>query len=167
MTLTVVSPTFNEAQNVQQLIDELEAVLRGIDYEILIVDDDSPDLTWKRVEEIGQTHPRVKVLRRRSDRGLTPAVIAGFTYAQSDVVACIDGDLQHDPSVLPKMLRQVMTGADLVVGSRYLPNGGVGQWHWSRHLMSWGAVKLTRLFLGTVALRKVSTVRSGDDDAAD
>src|SRR5690349_1716511 len=124
MTLTVVAPTFNEAPNVGPLIDELERVLQGTDYRILIVDDDSPDLTWKQVEQISQSRPRVGILRRTSNRGLTPAVIDGFAHAQTEVVACIDGDLQHDPGILPQMLREIENGADLVVASRRVKNGG-------------------------------------------
>lgn len=149
MTLTVVVPTFNEAYNVPLLIDELERILCGIDYEILVVDDDSPDLTWKCVEQISRTRPRVRLLRRTTNRGLTPAVIEGFAHAQSDFLACIDGDLQHDPRLLTSMLEELQRGTDLVIGSRYIKNGGLGEWHWSRRIVSWVAAKLARLSLGT------------------
>src|SRR5258706_12017319 len=125
MELTVVSPTFNEAANVQPLIEELRRVLAGLDYEILIVDDDSPDLTWQRVEQIGASDPRVRVLRRQGERGLAPAVVAGFAAARGDAMACIDADLQHDPAILPAMLAELRAGADLVVATRYMEGGGV------------------------------------------
>lgn len=156
-TLTVVVPTFNEAQNIGSLIHELEGVLCGIHYHILIVDDDSPDLTWKCAEAISQTHPRISALRRTANRGLTPAVIEGFAHAETEVVACIDGDLQHDPSILPKMLHEIESGADLVVASRHLDDGGVGDWPWSRQLVSWGAAKLARVCIGA----KLSDPTSG------
>jgi dolichol-phosphate mannosyltransferase len=132
MELTVVSPTFNEAANVAPLVEELGRALAGIDYEILIVDDDSPDRTWERVAEIGASNPRVRVLRRQSERGLARAVVAGFRDARGDAVACIDADLQHDPAVLPAMLAALRGGGDLVVATRYMQGGGTGEWNWVR-----------------------------------
>ncbi len=143
MELTVVSPTFNEAANVQPLIEELRRVLAGLDYEILIVDDDSPDLTWQRVEQIGQSDARVRVLRRQGERGLAPAVVAGFAAARGDAVACIDADLQHDPAILPAMLAELRAGAELVVATRYMEGGGVaGEWNVVRKS---GSALITRL----------------------
>ena len=106
MKLSVISPTYNESENVGPLIAKLEQVLEGTDYEILISDDDSPDLTWARVEEIRRRNPRVRVLRRTSNRGLGPSVVDGFSAATGEALACIDADLQHDPGVLPRMLKE-------------------------------------------------------------
>lgn len=147
MKLTVVAPTYNESENIERLVGALETALVGLDYEILISDDDSPDLTWARAEEIGRCDPRVRVLRRMSNRGLGNAVIDGFLSAQGDAVACIDADLQHDPSILPLMLRQLQEGAELVLGSRYVAGGGTAGWSWIRRLESWGATKLAHLLL--------------------
>jgi dolichol-phosphate mannosyltransferase len=82
-------------------------------------------------------------------RGLTPAVIDGFAHARGEVVACIDGDRQHDPGILPRMLKEVEAGADLVIASRHVEGGGVRDWHWSRRVISWSAARLARLCLGT------------------
>src|SRR5690242_14066574 len=124
MKISVISPTYNESENVGLLISELEKILDGLDYEILISDDDSPDLTWSRVQEIGHFNPRVRALRRTSNRGLGASVVDGFALATGDVVACIDADLQHDPALLPRMFKQLTNGSDLVVATRYMPGGG-------------------------------------------
>jgi dolichol-phosphate mannosyltransferase len=148
MKLSVISPTYNEAENVGRLIAELEKTLQSIDYEILISDDDSPDRTWARVEEIGRRNPRVRALRRTSNRGLGPSVVDGFSSASGDAVACIDADLQHDPTILPQMLKELESGADLVVATRYMPGGGTANWGLIRRLGSWGCTKLAQVLLG-------------------
>lgn len=148
MKLSVISPTYNESENVGVLIAELEKILAGTDYEILISDDNSPDLTWARVEEIGQRNPRVRVLRRTSNRGLGPSVVDGFSAATGEAVACIDADLQHDPAVLPRMLKELMNGSNLVVGTRYMPGGGTANWGIIRRFGSWGCTKLAQWLLG-------------------
>ena len=145
--LSVVSPTYNEVDNVERLVRELSRVLQGIPYEILIVDDNSPDLTWQRAEELARVDPRVRVLRRMQNPGLGKSVIDGFSAAQGDAVACIDSDLQHDPSVLPEMLRQLEQGADLVCGCRYMPGGGTSDWDWLRRVESLLATKVAQWVL--------------------
>jgi len=148
MKLSIISPTYNESENVSPLIAGLEQALQGIDYEIVISDDDSPDLTWARVEEIGRWNGRVRVLRRTSNRGLGASVVDGFSLARGEAVACMDADLQHDPSILPKMLEELERGADLVVGTRYMPGGGTTNWNAIRRFISWTATRLTKLLLG-------------------
>lgn len=148
MKLSIISPTYNEAENVGRLISELEKILDGMDYEILISDDDSPDLTWSRVEEIGRRNPRVRALRRTCNRGLGPSVVDGFSAATSEAVACIDADLQHDPSILPRMLKELEGGCDLVVGTRYMPGGGTANWGLIRRFGSWACTKLAQVLLG-------------------
>jgi dolichol-phosphate mannosyltransferase len=148
MKLSIISPTYNEAENVGPLVEEVSRVMDGVDYEILIVDDDSPDLTWMRAEEIGKRNPRVRVLRRVRNRGLGAAVVDGFKYAQGNVVACIDADLQHDPSILPQMLQELEKGSDVVIGSRYTYGGGIGDWSRFRKFASWFATKMAQICLG-------------------
>ena len=87
MKLSVVSPTLNEAENIAQLVEELSLALGGVDYEILIVDDNSPDLTWSVAEKIAEKNPRVRTLRRMENPGLGMAVIDGFSAAEGDVIA--------------------------------------------------------------------------------
>jgi dolichol-phosphate mannosyltransferase len=148
MKLSVISPTFNESENVGMLIAEIEKFLEGLDYEILISDDDSPDLTWARVQEIGRRNPRVRALRRTSNRGLGASVVDGFTSATGEVVACIDADLQHDPSLLPRMYKELMDGCSLIVATRYMPGGGTANWGAIRRFGSWGCTKLAQGVLG-------------------
>jgi dolichol-phosphate mannosyltransferase len=146
--LSVISPTFDEAQNVSPLLEQLSQVLCGLDYEILIVDDNSPDQTWLVAEQVARRDRRVRVLRRLQNPGLGAAVIDGFKAAQGEVVACIDADLQHDPSILPKMLEELGRGSDVVVGSRYANGGGTGDWNWFRQIESRVATRMAKIVLG-------------------
>ena len=148
MKITVVSPTLNESENVPRLIRELGQVLDGIDYEIIIVDDDSPDRTWAVAEELARHDARIRVLRRQGPRSLGWSVIDGFTMAKGDVLACMDADLQHDPVILPKMLEELTNRSDLVVGSRYVSGGSAAGWRWPRRFESWLATKLAQWIVG-------------------
>ncbi len=148
MRLSIVSPTFNEAENVSRLVSEVSRSVKGLDYEILIVDDNSPDLTWSVAEQISRQNPRVRVMCRKQNPGLGPAVIDGFKAATGDVIACIDADLQHDPSILPKMVEELGADSGVVVGSRYVDGGGTGDWNFLRRAESWIATKLAQVFLG-------------------
>ena len=147
MQLSVIMPTYNEVENIESMVLAVGDALRGIDYEIIVSDDDSPDLTWARVEEIGKYNLRVRALRRTGDRALSASVVDGFTEALGDTVACIDADLQHDASILPTMLREMEKGADLVVASRYMPGGGTSDWNRFRRFSSWSATKMAKIFL--------------------
>jgi dolichol-phosphate mannosyltransferase len=121
--LTVVVPTFNEAGNVQKLIAALHAALEGVAWQVIYVDDDSPDGTSAAVKAIAQSDPRVQCIRRVGRRGLAGAVIEGALASAAPYVAVIDGDLQHDETLLPKMLEALRSGqGQLVIASRYLDN---------------------------------------------
>src|SRR5258705_593823 len=108
MKLTVISPTLNEAENVPRLVEQLEQALGDIDYEILIVDDDSPDQTWSIAQKISLTNPRVRVLRRTRNRGLGMAVIDRFSTAEGEAVAWIYADFQHEPPHLLPIVKGVI-----------------------------------------------------------
>ncbi len=148
MELTVVTPTFNEAGNVERFLRSVSEVLRGIEHEIVIVDDDSPDQTWRVAQEFCGAYPGLRVLRRQAKRSLSGSVMDGFSNATGNVVACIDADLQHDPSILPKMLAELRAGADLAIGCRYMPGGGTTNWNWVRRWQSWMATRLAQAYLG-------------------
>ena len=148
MKVTIVSPTYNEAENVERLACEVGNVLSGIDYELLIADDDSPDRTWAVAQTLASESPRIRVLRRTTDRGLSSAVIEGFLSSSSDYVGVIDADLQHDPAILPQMIATLDAGAEIAVGSRYIEGGGTGTWNAARRFQSWVATKLAQTFLG-------------------
>jgi len=148
MKLSVISPTLNEAENVPRLVEQLSLALQDIDYEILIVDDNSPDRTWCVSQELSASNPRVCTLRRMQNPGLSAAVIEGFSAATGDVLACIDADLQHDPSILARMVDEYQKGADVVVGSRHVEGGSTGEWNRWRKLQSWLATRTAQLLLG-------------------
>jgi dolichol-phosphate mannosyltransferase len=126
----------------------VDAALSGIDYEFLIVDDDSPDGTWAVAQELAKTNPRIRVLRRTKDRGLSRAVIDGFLASSSDYVGVMDADLQHDPAILPQMIAALNASADIAIGSRYVEGGGTSTWNATRRFQSWVATKLAQTFLG-------------------
>jgi dolichol-phosphate mannosyltransferase len=124
--LTVVAPTFNESGNVARLVEKLDATLAGVAWEVIFVDDNSPDGTASLVKEIAARDPRVRCLRRVGRRGLAGAVVEGALASAAPYVAVIDADMQHDETLLPRMLNVLRGGdVDLVVGSRYLEAGGL------------------------------------------
>jgi|SRR5579872_5246838 len=148
MKLSVISPTLNEAENIPHLVEQIGRALVDVDYEILIVDDDSSDQTWSVAHEISLTNPRVRVLRRTENHGLGMAVIDGFSQANGDALACIDADLQHNPAILSTMLQELLRGSDVVVGSRYVEGGSAGKWDRLRRLVSRFATKSAQFLLG-------------------
>ncbi len=146
--LSVITPTFNEADNIAILIGRIHAALEGIPHEIVVADDNSPDETWRVAEEIAKADPSVVVLRRFHDHGLSAAVLDGMAAARGDYLAVIDADLQHDETKLPQMLTEAIDGgADVVVGSREIDAGGYGEWSSQRRAVSWVAAAIAKVFL--------------------
>jgi len=146
--LTIVVPTFNERDNVELLIARLDAALRGIEWEVLYVDDDSPDGTAAKVRELAQTDPRIRCLQRIGRRGLSTAVIEGMLASSAPYLAVIDADLQHDESLLPQMLAAIKAeDLDVIIGSRHVAGGGVGDWDRRRMTISGFAARLARLII--------------------
>jgi dolichol-phosphate mannosyltransferase len=144
--LTVVAPTYNERDNLEPLVSALTVHLDGIAWEVIFVDDDSPDGTAARVRQLAQRLPRVRCLHRVGRRGLSSAAIEGVLASAAPYVAVIDADLQHDSSLLPRMLAELRRGeVDIVVGSRYADDGGVGEWNTTRARMSTAATRMARL----------------------
>ena len=135
--LAVVVPTYNEADNVAEIARRVGAALEGIDWELIFVDDDSPDQTWRLARDLARGDSRVRVLQRVGRRGLSSACIEGMLATAAPFVAVIDGDLQHDETLLPQMLAALKgERLDIVVGSRYVAGGGVGDWDARRQSMS-------------------------------
>jgi dolichol-phosphate mannosyltransferase len=125
--LSLVIPTYNEAQNVPALIDELCALLTpvlGDGYELLVVDDDSPDLTWQIALNVAVSRPCVRVLRRQRERGLSTAVIRGWQAARGEILGVMDADLQHPADVNLGLLKEIERGADLAAASRHVVAAG-------------------------------------------
>ncbi|HEX7388956.1 MAG TPA: polyprenol monophosphomannose synthase, partial [Acidiphilium sp.] len=121
--LSVIVPCYNEKPNVAPMVQALAACLTDIDWEVIFVDDDSPDGTAEEARRLARDDSRVRCLRRIGRRGLSSAVIEGGLASSADVIAVIDGDLQHDESRLPAMLDALKNGADLAVGSRHVGDG--------------------------------------------
>ena len=135
--LTVVVPTFNERENVRATADALAAALRGIDYEVIFVDDDSTDRTAAEARALAQSDPRVRVIQRIRRRGLASAVVEGFLASSADYLAVIDGDMQHDERVLPQMLAKLKEDdLDVVIGTRNAEGGSMGSFAASRVRLS-------------------------------
>ncbi|MGO8919235.1 MAG: glycosyltransferase [Stellaceae bacterium] len=148
--LTVVVPTFNEHDNVAPLIELIASTLEGVDWEVIFVDDDSADGTAAAVRELAQRDPRVRCLQRMGRRGLATACIEGALASSAPFIAIMDADLQHDERLLPRMLDTLKCETcDLVVGSRYVPGGGVGDWDDRRAGISSVATWLSRLVCRT------------------
>jgi dolichol-phosphate mannosyltransferase len=123
--LSIVVPTFNESANVEPLLRSLEAALAGIAWELIVVDDASPDGTADAVRRLARRDRRVRLIARHNRRGLASAVVEGALAAASDVVAVMDGDLQHDEAVLPALYRTVASGrAEIASASRFLAEDG-------------------------------------------
>jgi dolichol-phosphate mannosyltransferase len=146
--LTVVVPCFNEHDNLPILVDKLTAALACIVWEVIFVDDDSPDGTANAARKLAASNPRVRCIQRIGRRGLSSAVVEGMLASSAPYLAVIDGDLQHDERLLPEMLNVLKhEKLDLVVGSRYVKGGGVGQWNRNRAAMSILATGLARLVI--------------------
>ncbi len=123
MSLSVIVPCYNERANIAPMVAALDAALRGIDWEVVFVDDDSPDGTAQQARALAAKDPRVRCIRRVGRRGLSSAVIEGALSSSADYVAVIDGDMQHDETRLPVMLQAVAGSADLAIGSRHVEGG--------------------------------------------
>ncbi|HEY5790891.1 MAG TPA: glycosyltransferase family 2 protein [Gammaproteobacteria bacterium] len=156
--LTVVVPTFNERANVAPLVELLDAALAGVEWEVLFVDDDSPDGTADAVRALARSDRRVRCLQRLDRRGLSSACIEGVMASTAPYVAVMDADLQHDERLLPGMLELLRDErADVVVGSRYMDGGSTGE-------LASGRVWVSRIasLLGRLVLRaRVSDPMSG------
>jgi dolichol-phosphate mannosyltransferase len=147
--LSVIVPCFNERPNVAPMIAKLETALVGIAWEVIYVDDNSPDGTAQEVRRIARDDPRVRCIRRIGRRGLASAVIEGALSSSADYVAAIDGDLQHDETRLPVMLRALRAGGyDIAVASRHVEGGdSAGLSSRFRHVLSDGGIWLAQAFL--------------------
>jgi dolichol-phosphate mannosyltransferase len=155
--LSVVVPTFNERDNVARLYRKLEATLAGIAWEVVFVDDNSPDRTWEVVRELARQDSRVRCIRRIGRRGLSGACIEGILASSAPYAAVMDADLQHDETQLPKMLSLLESGqAELVVGSRYVEGGSADSFDKQRAGFSAFATSVARRVLGVAVADPMS-----------
>ena len=144
--VTVVVPTYNERQN----LPHMAAAIRLHGYRLLVVDDDSPDGTGPLADAIAAPDPLMEVLHRKRKQGLGPAYAAGFDRVlagDSEVVVEMDADFSHNPEDLPRLVEAVEGGADLAIGSRYVPGGGTPDWPTHRRFLSRGGNTYARLML--------------------
>lgn len=142
LKFSLVIPTYNERGNVAKIVAQLATLLDGFipgEYELILVDDDSPDRTWQVAQDLTATYPQLQVMRRQKERGLSSAVIRGWQIAQGEILGVIDADLQHPPEVLLNLLQAALDGADLSVASRHVEGGGVSDWSIVRRFLSRGA----------------------------
>ncbi|MCO6040468.1 glycosyltransferase [Thermococcus alcaliphilus] len=151
--ISIIVPTYNERENLEELFERIAKALEGKEFEIIIVDDDSPDRTWEKAKELAKKYP-VKVIRRTDERGLSSAVIRGFEEARGEIFVVMDADLQHPPEVIPELIKAIESGADIAIASRYVRGGKVENWYWWRKLISKGAI-----MIGRVALPKIRGIR--------
>jgi dolichol-phosphate mannosyltransferase len=149
MRATVCLPTYNERENLLRMIEALRDVLRDGD-RVLVIDDNSPDGTGAIADTLAAEHPFVDVLHRQEKEGLGRAYVAGFRRALADgaeLVLEMDCDFSHSPADVPRLIEAAESGADLVLGSRYVPGGGTRNWGLARRLISRGGSVYTALFL--------------------
>ena len=153
--LSLVVPTYNERHNLPTLLERLEVVLAGCvaPFEVIVVDDDSPDGTSDVARSLQPRYPWLRVLTRRHQRDLSTAVLAGWFEGRGDILGVIDGDLQHPPELLSTLLRRLQeSGADLVIASRHVRDGGVSHWSPLRRLLTWCATLMAGFVLpGTLS----------------
>lgn len=142
--LSLILPTYNESANLPVLLPAIHKVLSGRDFEVIIVDDDSPDLTWQQALRFAQSDSHFRVIRRIGRRGLSSAVIEGFLAATGDVLAVMDADGQHDTQLLTALEDAIRRDADLAIGSRYIEGGSVGTWDERRFALSRKATALAQ-----------------------
>jgi dolichol-phosphate mannosyltransferase len=168
VAVSVILPTYNEKETILPLIRALSTGLSGVDYQIIVVDDDSPDGTWRLVQTEYESNPAVKIIRRTSDKGLRSSLNTGISASRSEVVIFMDSDFQHPPDLVPELLSTITQGADVALGSRFIRNGardkrlGRGPDHVPLNVLvhGWLSLLLSRT-LNMLMAREVSDWTSG------
>jgi dolichol-phosphate mannosyltransferase len=160
---SLVLPTYNEGKNIEKLVHLLTQLLDGVipqAYELIVVDDNSPDRTWELAAALMPDYPQLRVMRRIEERGLSTAIIRGWQVAQGEILGVIDADLQHPPDVLLQLWGEIERGADLAIASRHVEGGGVSDWSLMRRVLSRGAQVIGLILLPGV-FGRVSDPMSG------
>lgn len=155
--ISIILPTYNEKENIKELVHTLSNILSSNNLlgEIIIVDDNSPDGTGAVAEELKNNYP-VRVIHRSGKLGLGSAVIEGFNIAKGEILGVMDSDISHDPYAIPDMIRPIVNGeADFTIGSRYIKGGGITNWPLTRRITSKSAILLAYPFV------KVKDLTSG------
>lgn len=149
--ISVVVATYNEKENLLQYVDEIMSTLGdSIDYEIIVVDDNSPDGTGKLADELSGKNNDIKVVHRPKKMGLASALVEGFRVSSGEFVLVSDADLQHSPALIKTFLDEINRGADLVIASRYIAEAETKGWSPLRKIVSRGATIVAHVFLPTI-----------------
>jgi len=141
--ISVIVPTYNERDNIKSLIERIGKSLSHDNYEILVIDDNSPDGTAGVAESMSEDYP-VRIIRRPGKSGLASAVVEGIENSEGNIVGVIDADLQHPPELAAKLAGAIIEGNDIAVASRYVQGGGIDNWSLFRKIASKGAILLAR-----------------------
>lgn len=145
MRVSLILPTYNEASNLTEVLERVHETLDP--FEVIVVDDDSPDKTWELAGTLQSAYPSLRVIRRVGRRGLSSAVTEGFEAAKGDVFIVMDADLQHDPTLLPRIQSAIEEGAEVALASRYTEGGDTKDWRWMRRMLSRIATHLVQLLV--------------------
>lgn len=159
VNLSIVIPTYNEAENIPRIIQEIEKVLKEISHEIVIVDDNSPDGTYEVVRRLSL--PNLRAILRENEKGLASAVIRGINEALTDTVVVMDADLQHPPSLIPLLYRAIAEeGIDVAIASRYVKGGRIEGWKKLRKFWS-RVANIIAKFMFPLKLKGIKDITSG------
>jgi dolichol-phosphate mannosyltransferase len=156
LKFSLVIPTFNEGKNISEIVQTITNLLDRImpgEYELIVVDDDSPDRTWELACKLMTSYPQLRVMRRETERGLSTAIIRGWQAARGEILGVIDADLQHPPEILLQLWGEMNKGAELAVASRNIEGGGVSEWSIVRRFLSRSAQILGLAILPEVISR--------------
>jgi len=144
--ISIVIPTYNEKDNIKKLVSEIENALGKLNYEVIFVDDNSPDGTADSIRKLDKKN--IRVIERAGKLGLASAVVAGVQKSKGDIIVVMDADISHPPEVIPKMIENICGGCDIAVGSRFVSGGGVVGWPAHRKMISLGATNIAKFMLG-------------------
>jgi len=156
--ISIVIPTYNEKENIKLLLEKLHVVLSKLNYEIVIIDDNSSDGTAEIAGSLTGTYP-VKVIVRKDEKGLASAVVRGITESEGEIIGVMDADLQHPPEILIDMIAAIEKGADVAVASRYVEGGGCKDWGLLRRIESKTATLIASILLPSI--RRIKDPMSG------
>ena len=157
--VSIIVPTYNEKQTIERLVEGVFEALNGASFELIIVDDGSPDGTGELADQLATARPNLRVIHRPAKSGRGTALVEGMKAADGDIFGIMDGDMQHPPDVLRKLLDEAEAGADVAIASRYVGGGGTEDRSAARSIVSKGALWLSHLFLPQT--RHVKDTQSG------
>jgi len=143
--ISIIIPTYNERNNIESVIEKLAKTLKNYSYEIIVVDDNSPDGTAEKARELAKKYP-VRVFQRHKRLGLATAIVYGFRKARGDILGVIDADMQHTPELAKELVEAVRTNHDLAIASRYVEGGKIVDWPLYRKIISKVAIYIARPF---------------------